>query len=184
MTEPVRIGVSACLLGEYVRYDGEHKLDLCITGVVAKFFALVPVCPEVGCGLPAPREAMRLEGEQDAPRLITIQTRVDLTGQMLKYCAAKLGEFEKIGLCGFVFKERSPSCGVSAVPLYTGAASAAATAGLFAREIRRRFPLMPFEEAERLNNPEIRERFIESVFLYHRTHLSAAASGQINLKSP
>ncbi|OGU16376.1 MAG: hypothetical protein A2076_03065 [Geobacteraceae bacterium GWC2_53_11] len=175
MTGPVRIGVSACLLGEYVRYDGEHKLDLCITGVIAKFFALVPICPEVGCGLPTPREAMRLEGEQDAPRLMTVQTRIDRTGQMLDYCAAKLGEFGKMDLCGFVFKERSPSCGISAVPLYTGADSVVATAGLFAREIRRRFPLMPLEEAERLNNPEIRERFIESVFLYHRAHLSAVA---------
>lgn len=175
MTGPVRIGVSACLLGEYVRYDGEHKLDLCITGVIAKFFALVPICPEVGCGLPVPREAMRLEGEQDAPRLMTIQTRIDRTGQMLDYCAAKLGEFGKMDLCGFVFKERSPSCGISAVPLYTGADSVVATAGLFAREIRRHFPLMPLEEAERLNNPEIRERFIESVFLYHRAHLSAVA---------
>lgn len=170
MTEPVRIGVSACLLGEYVRYDGEHKLDLCITGVVAKFFALVPICPEVGCGLPVPREAMRLEGEQDAPRLMTIQTRIDRTGQMLDYCAAKVREMEKMELSGFVFKERSPSCGAAAVPLHGRGAIELTAVGLFAREVNRHFPLMPFEEAERLNNPEIRECFIESVLLYHRTH--------------
>lgn len=170
MTQPIKIGVSACLLGEYVRYDGEHKLDRCISEVVAAFFSLVPVCPEVGCGLPTPREAMRLEGNPDYPRLMTIRTRTDRTAQMLDYCDTKLRELETMDLCGFVFKERSPSCGVSAVPLYDGDVSGMTAVGVFAREVKRHFPQMPLEEAERLSNPEIRESFIDSVLLYHRTH--------------
>lgn len=168
MTQRIRVGVSACLLGEYVRYDGAHKLDRCITEIIAEHFTCVPVCPEVGCGLPVPREAMRLEGDRDAPRLLTVETRIDLTDRMLDYCAARLKELEAMELCGFIFKERSPSCGVAAVPLYVKGVSEPSAMGLFAREVGRHFPLMPLEEAERLDDPGIRNTFIKSVVRYHR----------------
>jgi uncharacterized protein YbbK (DUF523 family) len=168
MTQQVTIGVSACLLGEHVRYDGGHKHDRNITDTLGAYFTFVPVCPEVGCGLPVPREAMRLEGDPLSPRLMTRQTRFDRTGQMLAYCSRKVRELENDDLCGFIFKERSPSCGLTLVPLYGSATAEMFTFGLFANEILRRFPLMPLEEAERLNDPIIRKSFIERVFIYRR----------------
>jgi len=167
MTSSISIGVSACLLGEPVRYDGGHKLDRSIADTLGMDFILVPVCPEVGCGLPVPREEMRLEGDPAAPRLMTCRTRLDLTGQMLEYCSAKIGELEKKELCGFIFKERSPSCGLTGVPLF-GGTSDLSVAGLFASEVARSFPLMPLVGAERLADPRIRESFIEEVLDFHR----------------
>lgn len=170
MTQSVIIGVSACLLGEHVRYDGGHKLDRSLIDTLGMLFRLVPVCPEVGCGLTVPREAMRLEGDPVSPRLMTCRTRIDRTAQMLAYCSVKAGELENEDLRGFIFKERSPSCGLSGVPLYNGDISDACTVGLFAGEVARRFPLMPLEEAERLYDTRIREHFIKHVNLYRRTN--------------
>lgn len=168
MTASIKIGVSACLLGAHVRYDGGHKQDPSITETLGCFFSFVPVCPEVECGLPVPREAMRLEGDPGAPRLMTLATRINRTGQMLAFSSVKIRELERLGLCGFIFKERSPSCGLTMVPLHESGASENFTVGLFANEVARCFPLMPMEEAERLNNPAIRENFIERVFICHR----------------
>ena len=168
MTTSIAVGVSACLLGDHVRYDGGHKHDRYITDTLGTYFRLVPVCPEVGGGLPIPRETMRLEGDPAAPRLVTCQTRIDRTEQMLIFCSAKIRELESENICGFIFKERSPSCGLTAVPLHGSSTSKMFTIGLFANEIVRCFPLMPLEEAERLNNPLIRKNFIERVFLYQR----------------
>lgn len=167
MTPSIKIGVSACLLGEHVRYDGGHKHDRNITACLEACFSLVPICPEVGCGLPVPREAMRLEGDPAAPRLMTSQTRADKTEEMLLFCSEKMIELEAIGLRGFIFKERSPSCGLSAVPLCTDCASELYTIGLFANEVLRHFPSMPLEEAERLNDPGALGNFIEKVMSYH-----------------
>ncbi len=166
MKSPVLIGVSACLLGEQARYDGGHKHDRNITDTLGEYFSFVPICPEVGCGLAVPRETMRLEGNPQAPRLMTCRTRIDMTGQMLEYCATKLAELEYMDLGGFIFKERSPSCGLTPIPLDSGIIEM--SAGLFAHELARHFPLMPLAEAEPLNDPRIRNNFIESVFLYRR----------------
>jgi len=166
MTTPIKIGVSACLLGEHVRYDGGHKHDRHITDTLGRFFSFVPVCPEVECGLPTPREAMRLEGDPASPRLMTRQTCIDRTGQMLAFCSVKIKELGGENLCGFIFKERSPSCGLTMVPLHYGNNYKRIATGLFANEIVRCFPSMPLEEAGRLNNPCIRENFIERVYLY------------------
>ncbi len=168
MTSPITIGVSACLLGEHVRYDGGYKLDRTIIDTLGAHFTFMPVCPEVGCGLPVPREAMRLEGDPAAPRLMTFQTRIDRTKQLLAFCPATIRTLEERGCCGFIFKERSPSCGLTDVPLYGGGNSEPFAVGLFAREICLSFPLMPLEEAERLHNPLVRKNFIERVIRYHR----------------
>jgi uncharacterized protein YbbK (DUF523 family) len=109
---------------------------------------------------------MRLEGDSAAPRLMTRQTRIDVTGQMLAYCSVKIRELKDKELCGFIFKERSPSCGLSSAPLYGIDTSEKLTAGLFANQVVHCFPLLPLEEAERLNDPGIREDFIKRVFLY------------------
>ena len=168
MKRSITIGVSACLLGKHVRYDGGHKQDHFITDTLGTYFSLVPVCPEVECGLSTPREAMRLEGDPVAPRLMTCHTRIDRTEQMLAFCSTKISEFENEYICGFVFKERSPSCCLTEIPLLGSGASEMFTIGLFANKVARCFPLMPLEEAERLNNPLILKNFIERVFLYRR----------------
>jgi len=168
MTQPIMIGVSACLLGERVRYDGGHKHDRYITDTLGAYFSFIPVCPEAGCGLPIPREAMRLEGDPAAPRLMTRQTRVDKTEQMLAYCSAKVDELRQEDLCGFIFKKDSPSSGLFRVKVYNNGQALKIGSGLFAAEMARRFVLLPMEEEGRLNDPAIRENFIERVFSYRR----------------
>ncbi len=164
----IAVGVSACLLGEKVRYDGGHKHDRYITDTLGRFFSFVPVCPEVESGMGIPREAMRLEGEPAAPRLMTRVTRIDRTGQMLSFCRAKVSELEKEDLCGFIFKKGSPSSGLFRVKVYQDDGPARTGSGLFAAAVTRHFPLLPVEEEGRLNDPDIRENFIERVFSYRR----------------
>jgi uncharacterized protein YbgA (DUF1722 family)/uncharacterized protein YbbK (DUF523 family) len=168
MSVPIKIGVSSCLLGEHVRYDGGHKHDRYITDTLGKYFTFVPVCPEVGCGLPIPREAMRLEGDPANPRLMTGRSRVDLTDRMLAFCATRVRELEGEDLCGFIFKKDSPSSGLFRVKVYNNGAAAKSGSGLFAAAVARRFPLLPMDEEGRLNDPFIRENFIERVFSYRR----------------
>ncbi len=168
MATQIKIGVSACLLGEKVRYDGGHKHDRYITDILGKFFTFVPVCPEVECGMPVPREAMRLEGDLSAPRLMTRQSRIDKTTQMLEFCERKVRELEGENLCGFIFKKDSPSSGLYRVKVYEGDMAKRSGSGLFAAAVARHFPLLPLEEEGRLNDPCIRENFIERVFTLRR----------------
>lgn len=169
MDSVIKVGVSACLLGEKVRYDGGHKHDRYITDTLGRFFTFVPVCPEVESGMPIPRESMRLEGEPDSPRLMTRVSRVDKTGQMLSYCGTKVAELEKADLCGFIFKKDSPSSGLFRVKVYddTGMPRKAGS-GLFAAAVAKQFPLLPMEEEGRLYDAALRENFIERVFCYRR----------------
>jgi uncharacterized protein YbgA (DUF1722 family)/uncharacterized protein YbbK (DUF523 family) len=168
MTQPILIGISACLLGEHVRYDGGHKHDRYITDTLGGYFAFTPVCPEVGCGLPTPREAMRLEGDPAAPRLMTGKTRVDKSEQMMAYCSAIIETLEREDLCGFIFKKSSPSCGLFRVKVYNNGQAQKVGSGLFAAAFAARFPLLPLEEEGRLNDAPIRENFIERIFSHRR----------------
>lgn len=168
MSTPVKIGVSSCLLGEKVRYDGGHKHDRYITDILGRFFVFVPVCPEVGCGMSTPREAMRLEGDPAAPRLVTNKTRIDKTEQMLAFCRAKVEELAQEDLCGFIFKKGSPSSGLFRVKVYQDGMPSKSGSGLFAAAVARAFPHLPLEEEGRLSDPALRENFIERVFSYRR----------------
>lgn len=161
----VTIGVSACLLGQNVRYDGGHKLDRYITETLGRFFRFLPVCPEVECGMTIPREAMRLEGDPAGQRLITISSRMDKTEQILSFSHRRVRELESEDLCGFIFKSNSPSCGLRSARICAdGEMSAECGSGLFAAAVSRHFPLLPLEEEGRLNDPRIRENFIERAF--------------------
>lgn len=171
MNNPVKIGISACLLGEKVRYDGGHRLDRCLTGALGKFFTFVPVCPEVGSGLSTPREAMRLEGDPADPRLVTVETRIDLTQRVQSYCSEKVAELEREDLCGFICKKNSPSSGLHGVKVYMDGMPTQEGRGLFAAELLRRFPSLPVEEEEALADPVSREKFVERVFRYARGKL-------------
>lgn len=166
MSGAIAVGVSSCLLGEKVRYDGGHKHDRYITDTLGRFFRFVPVCPEVGCGLPVPREAMRLEGDPSSPRLMTNRTGIDLTERMLDFCRKKVVELEQEDLCGFIFKKDSPSSGLFRVKVYNAGMPAKTGRGLFADSLVKHFPLLPVEEEGRLYDMNIRENFIERVFAF------------------
>ena len=167
--EKVRLGVSACLLGQRVRYDGTHKLDRFLTDTLGAYVEYTPVCPEVECGLSVPREPMRLEGNPDSPRLVTSRTKRDLTDQMVSWARRRVVELEKADLHGFVFKSNSPSSGMERVKLYdqNGVPSKKGV-GLFAAAFKDHFPLLPVEEEGRLHDPDLRENFIERIFVYQR----------------
>jgi len=167
--ETLRIGISRCLLGDEVRFDGGHKRDSFLTDTFSQFVEWVPVCPEFEAGLGIPREAMRLVGTPEAPRLITIKTKKDHTDLLHRYAKQKVQELEHFDLDGFVFKKDSPSCGVHRVRIYNDAGMPNRQGrGLFAHTYIERNPLVPIEEDGRLNDPVLRENFVERVFCFHR----------------
>jgi len=165
----LRLGVSKCLMGENVRYDGQHKLDRFITETLGRHVEFVPVCPEVECGLPVPREAMRLVGNTSAPRLMTQRTGIDLTDRMMSWACKRVVELEKEDLVGFIFKSKSPSSGMERVKVYNGRGGLSGRApGMFAKEFMAHFPLLPVEDDGRLHDPDLRENFIERIFTLQR----------------
>ncbi|MEW6367021.1 MAG: DUF523 domain-containing protein [Acidobacteriota bacterium] len=158
----IRLGISSCLLGEKVRYDGGHKLDRLLTERLGKHVEYVPVCPEVECGMTVPREPMDLVGTGGSPRLMTRQSRIDMTRRMTRWARPRLNELAGEGLHGFIFKSRSPSCGMERVRVCNeGGDVIGSGPGLFASEFMRRFPRLPVEDEERLREPELRRSFIE-----------------------
>jgi uncharacterized protein YbgA (DUF1722 family)/uncharacterized protein YbbK (DUF523 family) len=166
---PVRIGISACLLGEKVRFDGGHKRDPFLTGTFARYVEWVPVCPEAECGLGTPRESMRLVRVKDAVRLLTVKTAVDLTGRMDAFALTRTARLASEDLSGYVLKKDSPSCGLERVKVYDPNGSPTKTGqGLFAAALVQRLPDLPVEEEGRLSDPRLRENFIERVFAYSR----------------
>lgn len=167
--QKIKVGISSCLLGNNVRYDGGHKLDNYLKFTLGRFVEWYQVCPEVECGLPVPREAMRLVGNTEEPRLVTVNTGIDLTEKMNSWVKKRLNELESEGLCGFVFKSRSPSSGMRDVKIYDQkGVPVKKSSGLFAREFIKRFPILPVEDDARLNSPILRENFIERLFIYKR----------------
>jgi len=164
-----RLGISHCLLGEQVRYDGGHKRDAFLTTTLAPCVEWVPVCPEVEAGLGIPREAMRLVGSTDEPRLVTIKTKKDHTARMQRFSRQKIRELSTLNLDGFIFKKNSPSCGMQRVRLYNDHGIPSSNGvGLFAQAFHHALPTIPIEDEGRLHNSVIRENFIERVFCYHR----------------
>jgi uncharacterized protein YbgA (DUF1722 family)/uncharacterized protein YbbK (DUF523 family) len=165
----ITIGVSSCLLGNKVRFDSGHKHDRYITGTLGTFFEFVPVCPEVECGLPVPRESMRLVGDPENPLLLTSRTGLDHTSRMKDWASSRVEQLAASDLCGFIFKSKSPSSGMERVKVYgKNNMPRAVGVGLFARTFKERFPLIPVEEEGRLHDMVLRENFIESVFVYRR----------------
>lgn len=166
--EPVRILVSACLLGDMVRFDGQHKRDGYIVGTLGHYFEYVKVCPEVEVGMGIPRETVRLVADPDRPggtRLVTGKTGIDWTDRMESFARERLEDFADLDLCGYICKKDSPSSGMTRVKVYGAHGIPDRTgAGVFTRMFMDRFPLIPVEEEGRLNDPVLRENFIERVF--------------------
>jgi len=167
--EKIKLGISTCLLGENVRYDGGHKLDRFLTDTLGQYVEYVPVCPEVECGLPVPREAMHLEGDPDSPRLVTIRTKQDMTDRMVEWARKRVLALEKEALCGFIFKSDSPSSGMERIKVYNEKGMPVKKGiGIFAKIFMDHFPLLPVEEEGRLHDPNLRENFIERIFTLKR----------------
>jgi len=167
--EKIKIGISSCLLGNNVRYDGGHQHDRYITNTLGQYFTWFPVCPEVEYGLGIPREAMRLVGNPENPRLMTIRTSLDHTDGMHTWVNKKLQELEKENLCGFIFKSKSPSSGIGGVKIYTSSGMPDRKgAGLFGGAFMKHFPLLPVIDEGRLHDPLLRENFIERIFVFKR----------------
>ena len=166
---PIRIGISACLLGQQVRFDGGHKRDSFLTGTFGTFVEWVPVCPEVESGLGTPREAMRLVRHEGDSRLITVKTGIDLTGTLRRFSRSRVSALARENLSGYVLKKDSPSCGLERVKVYDPNGAPARTGrGLFASALVEALPYLPVEEEGRLSDPRLRDNFVERVFAYWR----------------
>ena len=169
MERKIKLGISTCLLGENVRFDGGHKLDRFLTDTLGQYVEYVPVCPEVECGLPVPRESMHLEGDPDSPRLVTSRTKQDMTEKMVNWARRRVGELEKEALMGFIFKSDSPSSGMERVRVYNEKGMPVKKGvGMFARVFMEHFPLLPAEDEGRLHDPRLRDNFIERIFTLAR----------------
>ncbi len=165
----IRIGISTCLLGENVRYNGGHALDRFLRDTLGKYVDYVPVCPEVECGFGIPRETFRLMGDPKQPRLVTSLTGVDHTDRMEAWARKRVDELENEDLCGFIFKSDSPSSGMERVKVYDDkGVPRKIGVGVFARIFMEHFPLIPVEEDGRLHDPILRENFIDRIFTYRR----------------
>jgi uncharacterized protein YbgA (DUF1722 family)/uncharacterized protein YbbK (DUF523 family) len=164
-----RLGISACLLGEKVRYDGGDKRDCFLTETFGRHVEWVPVCPEVEIGMGIPREAVRLVGDPPKPRMIAERSGKDWTAQFNPFAAKRVQALTALDLAGYIFKKNSPSCGMERVRVYNSKGVPTRQGrGLFAAAVMRELPLLPVEEEGRLNDPALRENFIERVFAYYR----------------
>ena len=166
---PIRIGISACLLGERVRYDGGHKRDAYLVETFGRYVEWVPVCPEVEMGLGTPRETLRLVRTGGDTRLVMPKTGADHTEAMRAYASRRIAELAEEDLCGYILKKDSPSCGLERVRVFDAhGVPAKSGRGLFAEALLQHFPHLPVEEEGRLTDPRLRENFVERVFAYHR----------------
>jgi uncharacterized protein YbgA (DUF1722 family)/uncharacterized protein YbbK (DUF523 family) len=172
----LRVGVSSCLLGQRVRWDGQHRRDAFLVDVLGPFVEWVPVCPELEVGMGVPREPIRLVGDPRAPRLVGERSAQDHTTAMLRFAAARVRDLAALGLAGYVTKRDSPSCGLERVRVHGGRGGPPRRegTGLFARVLRNKLPLLPIEEEAALRDPAVRESFLERVFAYARWSATVA----------
>ena len=165
----LRIGVSSCLLGEEVRYDGGHKHDRYLTGILGRWVRWFPLCPEVEIGLGIPRPTIRLEGTVEAPRLIEPRSGDDLTDTMNDWAQSHMATITSWDLHGYILKKGSPSCGLFRVRVWNDKGMPERDGrGLFAARLTEHFPLLPVEEEGRLHDPPLRENFIDRLFVHER----------------
>ncbi|MBU1700664.1 MAG: DUF523 and DUF1722 domain-containing protein [Candidatus Eisenbacteria bacterium] len=165
----ILIGISSCLLGEKVRFDGGHKHDRYITDILGPFVQFLPICPEVDIGLGTPRESLRLVRDGNEIRFLAPKSGLDHTIKMRKYAKEKVKELKKHSLLGYILKKDSPTCGMERVKLYdpNGRPSKNGV-GFFAEALLEAFPLLPIEEEGRLRDAPLRENFVERIFAYRR----------------
>ena len=170
MEKKIKIGVSSCLLGEKVRWNGDHKKDHYVSGVLANYFEYVSICPEIEVGMGVPRETVALYGNPEKSQMISKKTQIDWTSPMKNYIKNCLKSLAHDDLCGYIFKSKSPSCGLGRIPVYSefGSNKVRHGSGMFAQAFTKAFPLIPKEDEGRLNDPKIRDNFIVRVFSFYR----------------
>jgi uncharacterized protein YbgA (DUF1722 family)/uncharacterized protein YbbK (DUF523 family) len=170
---PIRLGVSSCLLGNEVRFDGGHKRDRFVTDLLGRFVEWVPVCPEVEVGMDTPRPALRLVGNGEGVRMVEIKSGRDHTEAMERFSARRVRALRDLDLCGYILKKDSPSCGMTRVKVYAEKSMPTRQGrGLYASALMEAYPNLPVEDEGRLNDSKLRENFIERVFAYQRlSHL-------------
>jgi uncharacterized protein YbbK (DUF523 family) len=173
--EKIPVGISSCLLGERVRYDGGHKHDVYITGTLSRIFAFRPFCPELEIGLGVPREPLRLEREGSTTHCVGVPgSRLDVTDRLLA-CADEQQAWQD-DICGYIFKQGSPSCGVAEVRVFHDGQSERSGTGIYAGRVMHNFPDLPVTGEGRLGDPAARENFIERVLAYRRWQQRQAGS--------
>jgi uncharacterized protein YbgA (DUF1722 family)/uncharacterized protein YbbK (DUF523 family) len=167
-SKPIVVGVSSCLLGQKVRFDGNHKHNKTVTEVLGKHWQYLPLCPEMAIGMGVPRRPIRLYGDESVPRAVGVSDQsVDVTDALVEYGRRRAQELTHIS--GYIFKKGSPSCGMERVKVYKGANELLSTqgVGLYARQIMKANPLLPVEEEGRLADETLRENFVQRVYVYH-----------------
>jgi uncharacterized protein YbgA (DUF1722 family)/uncharacterized protein YbbK (DUF523 family) len=165
----IRLGISACLLGQEVRFDGGHKRDRFLTDDLGKHVEWVPVCPEVEVGMGTPRETLHLVRIGNSTRMRTTRSGIDYTDRMNAWAGDRVEELSREDLDGYVLKKDSPSCGMTRVKVRGGTGAATRDGrGLFAAVLLERWPLLPVEEEGRLSDSRLRENFIERIFAFRR----------------
>jgi len=164
----IRLGISTCLLGEKVRYDGGHKRDAFLVDELGRWVEWVAVCPEVELGMGTPRPSVRLEEEQGGVRMVSPQTGVDFTARMNAFAERRVRELQQLELDGYVLKKNSPSCGMARIRVHGPQGLRKDGVGLFARALLEGWPHLPIEEEGRLADPVLRENFVERVFCRNR----------------
>lgn len=163
----IRVGVSSCLLGEEVRYDGGHKNNAYIRKTLGQYFEFVPFCPEVESGMGIPRPPVQLRYTENGIRCVGVKDPGFDATEQLNACAAKQNHWLQI-LSGYILKKDSPSCGMARVKIYNNAHVDRVGTGIFARYLLDHFPLLPVEEEGRLGDPRLRENFIQRVYVLQR----------------
>jgi len=165
MTSRPRVGISRCLLGDEVRYDGGHKHEPSLVADLAVHVELIPVCPELEVGMGVPREPIQLVAADDRPtRLAGVESDTNWTDRMQAWAAERIGALRALGVSGFVLKARSPSCGPRDVPVSGGPPSP----GMFAEALMLAIPGLPMDDEERLRDPEARADFLARVASFYR----------------
>ncbi|OBT09512.1 hypothetical protein A9264_14675 [Vibrio sp. UCD-FRSSP16_10] len=161
----MQIGISACVLGEEVRFDGGHKSSKFVTKELSPFFQFIPVCPEVGIGMSVPRPAIRLISDDERIALVETKDQTqDYTASMQTYSENKVNELQGQSLCGYIVCAKSPTCGMERVKVYANGWASTDGVGLYTRELMTKMPWLPVEEDGRLNDPVLKENFISRVF--------------------
>ena len=170
MNNKIKIGVSSCLIGEKVRWNGDHKQNHFVRDILENYFEYVSVCPEMEVGMGVPRETVALYGDLNKSRMISKKSQTDWTKPMESYIKDRVSSLTHDNLCGYIFKSKSPSCGLGRIPVYAefGSNKVRHGAGMFAKAFTNKFPLIPTEDEGRLNDPMIRENFIVKVFSFSR----------------
>jgi uncharacterized protein YbbK (DUF523 family) len=182
----IRVGISACLLGQEVRYDGGHKRAGFLVDAFGQSVEWVPVCPEVEAGFGTPREPVQLSRDDGALRLVTVTTRRDLTAPMDEFMRRHLPELRLEELSGYILKANSPSCGPGQVEIFDGdgVTHVQSGRGLFAEALIRQFPALPVEDEGRLADPRLLDDFIKRVFAYHRATKDTKSLPQRSQRTP